>query len=103
MNWAALIWTCQKMTNVDTPDHFAGMIVSVVSASVYWNQKNNVYWFSSQQIILYLNRTVWKWSWAQQKVSQSQEAKLTLNCSKAGWLNFASQIEGKASEGKSNQ
>lgn len=29
------------MTNVDTPDHFAGMTVSVVSTLVYWHQKNN--------------------------------------------------------------
>lgn len=29
------------MTNVNTPGHFAGMTVSIVSTSVYWHQKNN--------------------------------------------------------------
>lgn len=29
------------MTNVDTPDHFAGMIAPIVSTLVYWHQKNN--------------------------------------------------------------
>lgn len=30
------------MTNMDAPDRFAGMTVSIVSSLVYWHQKSNV-------------------------------------------------------------
>ena len=99
VNWALLIRSHQKMTNVDIPDHFAGITISIVSTLVYWHQKNNGLISMSAN----LNRTVWQWSWAQQKVHQSQEVKLILNGSKAGWLSFAFWVECKRHQwGKAN-